>query len=198
MTPALVSLVAKRRFAAPGAAPRRVGVAGLRLVARLHAAALAALALSLPLWLIPPLVLRRAAADLGLAQLPRAGLRRARRARQPRRAQRADARASLAAARHGRDTGYLGAAPSLLWAASAALIVLAPLLVVVSVWLYTLVFAFSSLWFAHYALAALAALRAQRGRPAAVEVLLPLDPADGGAAAPARLAGPEAPRLPRL
>jgi hypothetical protein len=57
--------------------------------------------------------------------------------------------------------GYLGAAPSLLWAVSAATLILAPVLIVVSVWLYTLVFAFSALWFAHYALAALQRIRAE-------------------------------------
>ncbi len=56
--------------------------------------------------------------------------------------------------------GYLGAAPAALWALSALTLVLAPLVLVASVWLYTLVFVFSSLWFAHYLLAALAALRA--------------------------------------
>jgi hypothetical protein len=55
--------------------------------------------------------------------------------------------------------GALGAAPSLLWAVSALTLVLAPLLILVSIWLYTLVFAFSSLWFAHYLLAALQRLR---------------------------------------
>ena len=63
--------------------------------------------------------------------------------------------------------GYLSAAPSLVWAVSALALVLAPILIVVSVWLYTLVFAFSSLWFAHYALAALQALRAREGSRAA-------------------------------
>ena len=56
-------------------------------------------------------------------------------------------------------TGYIGAAPSLLWAFSATALILAPLLIVVAVWMYTLVFAFSGLWFAHYALAALQRLR---------------------------------------
>ena len=55
--------------------------------------------------------------------------------------------------------GYLGAVPSLLWAASAATLIFAPLLVLVSVWLYTLVFAFAASWFAHYALRALQELR---------------------------------------
>ena len=72
--------------------------------------------------------------------------------------------------------GYLGAAPTLLWALGAATLVLAPLLVLVSVWLYTLVFAFAALWFAHYALAALQQLRrASPDGPAAAD--LPLAPA---------------------
>jgi hypothetical protein len=51
--------------------------------------------------------------------------------------------------------GYLGAAPTLLWASGAIFLVLAPFLVAAAIWIYTLVFAFSSLWFAHYCLAAL-------------------------------------------
>jgi len=64
-------------------------------------------------------------------------------------------------------TGYLGAAPSLVWASgtlfAAAFVILAP----VAIWIYTLIFAFSSLWFAHYGLAALENLRAMPpARPA--------------------------------
>ena len=58
-------------------------------------------------------------------------------------------------------TGYLGAAPSLVWVSGAMAVVLAPLLVPLAIWVYTLVFAFAALWFAHYALAALQALRAE-------------------------------------
>jgi hypothetical protein len=58
-------------------------------------------------------------------------------------------------------SGYLGAAPSLLWASGAMLVALAPLLVPVAIWIYTLVFAFSSLWFAHFSLAALQRLRSE-------------------------------------
>ncbi|OGA83301.1 MAG: hypothetical protein A2711_12950 [Burkholderiales bacterium RIFCSPHIGHO2_01_FULL_63_240] len=57
--------------------------------------------------------------------------------------------------------GYLGAAPAAVWALGVLAIVLAPFILVVSLWLYTLVFVFSSLWFAHYLLAALAALRVE-------------------------------------
>jgi len=56
-------------------------------------------------------------------------------------------------------SGYLGAAPSLLWASGAMFIAMAPVLVPLAIWIYTLVFAFSSLWFAHYCLAALEQLR---------------------------------------
>jgi hypothetical protein len=62
--------------------------------------------------------------------------------------------------------GYLGAAPSIVWASgllfAAAFFVLVPL----AIWIYTLVFAFSALWFGHYCLDALAQLRAQRGAAA--------------------------------
>jgi hypothetical protein len=62
--------------------------------------------------------------------------------------------------------GYLGGAPSLIWAIAAMAFpmmpVLAPLLVPLFVWAYTLVFAFAALWYAHYGLAALAELRLRR------------------------------------
>lgn len=60
-------------------------------------------------------------------------------------------------------TGYLGGLPSLVWASgslfAAAFVVLVPL----AIWIYAGVFAFSSLWFTHYSLAALEALRAESG-----------------------------------
>jgi len=122
-------------------------------------AALAALVLSIPLWFVPPLVLvlppliwgwltcRVFAFDV-LAQHASAGERRylLRRHRWP-------------LLLMGVVSGYLGAVPSLLWAASAATLIFAPLLVVLSVWLYTLVFAFAACWFAHYLLAELQRLR---------------------------------------
>ena len=62
--------------------------------------------------------------------------------------------------------GLLGAAPSVVWASgllfAAAFFVLVPL----AIWIYTLVFAFSALWFAHYCLDALAQLRAARAAAA--------------------------------
>ena len=58
-------------------------------------------------------------------------------------------------------SGYLGALPSVLWASGAMFIAMAPVLVPLAIWVYTLVFAFSSLWFAHYCLAMLEKLRAR-------------------------------------
>ena len=51
------------------------------------------------------------------------------------------------------------------------MIVFAPVLVPLAVWIYTLVFAFSALWFAHYALSALQALRAERDGLPAVPIM---------------------------
>jgi hypothetical protein len=55
------------------------------------------------------------------------------------------------------------------------------ILVPVAIWIYTLVFAFSSLWFGHYCLAALEQLRADQSRPPY-----------GGVAGPASVALPDA------
>ena len=134
------------------------------LVAVLHRRGAGGHVLSVPLWFVPPLVLivppliwgwltyRVFAYDV-LVSHASAGERRAllRGHRWP--------LLSI-----GIVCGYLGAMPSLLWAASAATLIFAPVLVVASVWLYTLVFAFAALWFTHYLLAALEKLR----RPAAV------------------------------
>jgi hypothetical protein len=92
-------------------------------------------------------------------------------------------------------TGYLGAAPSVVWAFGALALPLMPLLVPVFVWLYTLVFALAALWFAHYCLAALHELRnapiEMPGAPVAsgaapVRELIELSPArpDASAALP--------------
>ena len=159
MAPALVSLVVKRRFADLEA--RRGAALWQSVLWSLGCTAVAvfALVLSIPLWLVPPLVLvlppliwgwltcRVMAFDV-LAEHASADERRTilRQQRWP-----------LLAI--GVICGYLGAAPTLLWAVGAATLIFAPLLVVVSVWLYTLVFAFAALWFAHFALAALQRLR---------------------------------------
>ncbi|RYF34248.1 MAG: EI24 domain-containing protein [Comamonadaceae bacterium] len=176
MAPALTRLVGERRFPALeqkkgasffGSVARSVGVTLLALLALL---------VSMPLWLIPPLVLvlppliwgwltYRVMSFDALAEHASA-----------------EERAELLRAHRlpllgiGVLCGYLGAAPSIVWASgvlfAAAFFVLVPL----AIWIYTLVFAFSALWFAHYCLDALNQLRAQRAAAAG-------PPSDGAAPA---------------
>jgi Etoposide-induced protein 2.4 (EI24) len=159
MTPSMVTLVEQRRFPQ---LQRKRGAGWWQSALRslgLMALALLLLVLSLPLWLIPPLALLLPPLIWGWLTYKvmsfdvLAGHASSEERRQLTREQHWPLLAI------GVVTGYLGAAPSLLWAISAATLVLAPVLVVLSVWLYTLVFAFSSLWFAHFALAALQRLR---------------------------------------
>jgi hypothetical protein len=160
MTPAIVDLVAARRF--PQLERKRGGGwwRGLAWSLGCTLVALLALLLSLPLWLVPPLVLVLPPLIWGWLTCRVLGY---------------DVLASHASTAERRQilheqrwpllaigivSGYLGAAPSLLWAVSAATLIFAPVLVLVSVWLYTLVFAFAACWFAHFALAELQRLRA--------------------------------------
>jgi MFS family permease len=166
MTPSIVALVAERRF--PQLERKRGGSwwQGLLWSLLCSVGALLVLFLSMPFWLIPPLVLvlppliwgwltyRVFAFDVladHASTEERHQLMRQHR---------------LPLLGMGVVTGYLSAAPSLIWAVSMMAVVLAPFLVLLTVWLYTLVFAFSTLWFAHYALAALAELRAAAAAPA--------------------------------
>jgi hypothetical protein len=171
MTPAIVDLVAARRF--PQLEQRRGAGWFQSAVWSLMcaAAALLALLLSVPLWLVPPLVLVIPPLIWGWLTCRVLGF---------------DVLAAHASAverrlilrKHrwpllamGMVCGLLSAVPSLLWALSAVTLILAPLMVVVSVWLYTLVFAFSTCWFAHYALHELQRLRAAEVPPAPPGVL---------------------------
>ncbi|TNF58383.1 MAG: EI24 domain-containing protein [Burkholderiales bacterium] len=167
MTPAMVALVGRRRFS--GLEKKRGGSLLVSILWSLGSTllALVVLVLSMPLWLIPPLVLilppliwgwltYRVFAFDALAEHASAD---------ERRQILKEHRGTLLAM--GIVSGYIGAAPSLLWASGALFIAMAPLLIPVAIWIYTLVFAFASLWFAHYGLAALQKLRADRG----VEVL---------------------------
>jgi hypothetical protein len=162
MTPAMLGLVALRRF--PLLERKHGGSFIGSLFGALWAtlAALVALLVSIPLWFVPPLVLIVPPLIWGWLAY---------------RVMSYDVFAEHASADERRElmrrhrhallgmgvlTGYLGAAPSLVWASGAIAIVFAPVLVPVAVWIYTLVFAFSALWFAHFALAALQALRRER------------------------------------
>ena len=68
-------------------------------------------------------------------------------------------------------TGLMGAAPSVVWASGALFAAAFVILIPIAIWIYMLVFAFSSLWFAHFALAALAEWRADEIGEAAAEVI---------------------------
>ncbi len=58
-------------------------------------------------------------------------------------------------------SGLLGALPGLVWVGGALLsVVLFPVLAVLSIWLYLIIFIFTGLWFQYYCLQALADLRA--------------------------------------
>ena len=161
MTPAMVALVAERRF--PHLERKKGGSWVAGLIWSLSSTLLAAVALivSLPLWLIPPLILVLPPLIWGWltyrvmsydALVDHASA-------EERQQIFKEHRASLLGI--GILSGYLGAAPSLLWASGAMFVAMAPILVPVAIWIYTLVFAFSSLWFTHYTLAALVQLRKQ-------------------------------------
>ena len=132
-----------------------------------------ALLLSIPLWLVPPLILvlppliwgwltYRVMSYDALANHASS---------QERQQIFKEHRGSLLAI--GIISGYLGAAPSVIWASGAMFVALAPVLVPVAIWIYTLVFAFSSLWFAHYTLEALEQLRLKNNALAQVNNALP-------------------------
>ncbi len=160
MMPALVRLVVQRRFA--GLEVRHEAPWWTSLSWSLGATLIALLVMmfSLPLWLIPPFGLILPPLIWGWLTY---------------RVMAFDALAGHATVQErvtllhehrmpllvmGVVSGYLGAAPSAVWAVLGAFsVVLAPLLILASVWVYTLVFAFSSLWFSHYLLAALRDLR---------------------------------------
>lgn len=162
MTPAMVALVAERRF---DTLERKKGAGVISSVLwSLGAVLVAAVALlaSVPLWLIPPLILivppliwgwltYRVMAFDALAEHASKDERRE-----------VMKRHRMQLLGMGVVAGYLGAAPTLLWASGVMFVVFAPIFIVAAIWVYTLVFAFSSLWFAHFCLDALHRLRAER------------------------------------
>jgi Etoposide-induced protein 2.4 (EI24) len=173
MTPALVRLVVQRRF--PDLERKNGGsVVGSVLWSLLSTLlALVAILVSVPLWFIPPLILvlppliwgwltyRVMAYDALVDHASKEERR-------------------ILFRRHrgvllgmGILCGYLGAAPSLVWASGALFAAAFVILVPVAIWIYTLVFAFSSLWFAHYCLAALQALRSPAVSPQASHTVQP-------------------------
>jgi len=176
MTPSLVALVSERRF--PSLERRRGGSFWRGMLFALGTSLLAVLALvvSTPLWLIPPLVV--VLPPLIWGWLTYRVMVYDALAEHASREERAELlrRHRLWLLAIGILTGYLSAAPGLVWAIGAMAIVFAPLLVPLAIWIYTFVFAFSSLWFAHYGLAALAALRAEQTPAVTTPVLAAAEP----------------------
>ena len=162
MTPALTHFVAQQRFAQLARKEGGYFILGLGWALLSTLLALVALVVSIPLWFIPPLILVLPPLIWGWLTY---------------RVMAFDALASHASGEERRELfrrhhlsllgmgvfcGYLGTAPSVIWASgvlfAAAFVVLVP----IGIWLYTWVFALSSLWFAHYCLQALHNLRQER------------------------------------
>ncbi len=176
MTPALTSLVAEKRFPALERCKGGsfLGSLGWSLLSTLLA--LVALVVSMPLWLVPPLILvlppliwgwltYRVMAFDALAEHASLEERREIFRRH---------RLSLMAI--GVFCGFLGAAPSLIWASGALLAAAFVVLVPLAIWIYAVVFALSSLWFAHFCLSALQQLRAERAsRPVPAAEVFDMD-----------------------
>jgi hypothetical protein len=159
MTPALVNLVGARRFQN---LERKQGGAVLQsLVWTLMSVILAmgALILTLPLWWIPPLAMLLPALIWGWLTY---------------RVMTYDVLAEHASKQErvelmrryrfqllgmGVLTGAMGAAPSLVWASGALFAAAFVILIPIAVWIYTLVFVFSALWYVHFLLVALSDLR---------------------------------------
>ena len=160
VTPVLVDWVAARRFAG---LQRRGGAAGWWASAAWSLGctllALGVLVISLPLWFVPPLAVVIPPLVWGwlAARVFSFDTLALHATTQERRMIMHERRWTMLLM--GIACGLMGSLPSLIWALGALTLVFAPLLVLASVWLYTLVFAFASLWFAHFTLAQLSRLR---------------------------------------
>ena len=165
MAPWMVKLVAKRRF--PALEKLRGGTIIGSVFHALWVTLVAAVVMvfSMPLWLIPPLILILPPVIWGWLTY---------------RVMSYDVLADHATRQERREivrahrwtllgmgvlSGYVSMLPSMVWGIGAALIY-APFVIVAAIWIYTLVFAFTGLWFGHYLLSALADLREFRAREA--------------------------------
>jgi hypothetical protein len=172
MAPWMVKLVAKRRF--PGLEKLRGGTIVGSVFHALWVTLVAAVVMvfSMPLWLIPPLILILPPVIWGWLTY---------------RVMSYDVLADHATRQERREivrahrwtllgmgvlSGYVSMLPSMVWGIGAALIY-APFVIVAAIWIYTLVFAFTGLWFGHYLLSALADLREFRAREAKAQEALP-------------------------
>ena len=159
ITPAIVTMVSRRRF--PTLERRHGGSWWLGLFASLAftVGALLMVMVTLPFWLIPGLALVLPPVIWGWLTARVMGFDAlAEHASQPER------EAILRAHRWpmlimGIVCGFLCGVPSMIWTLSMQLIIFAPFIMVGVIWLYTMIFTFSALWFTHYGLAVLASLR---------------------------------------
>ena len=169
ITPAVVSMIGRRRF--PSMERRHGGswLGGLFLSLAYSAAALFMVMVSLPFWLIPGIALvvppliwgwltERIMGFDALAEHASVAEREA-----IRRAHRGPMLTM------GIVSGFLCGIPSLIWTISIKLLVLAPIVMPAALWLYTMIFTFSALWFTHYSLAVLASLRVAESAMRAVQ-----------------------------
>lgn len=165
MTPALVNVVAARRYPQLW---RKKGASFIgSVVYALTATAMAfgLLVASMPLWLLPPLFMVLPPLIWGWLNARMFAF---------------DALADHASSEEreqlmqthryrfwamGVISGFLGTLPSVLWAFGVLWVVLAPVLLPLAMWVYTLVFAFSALWFVHFSLEALHQLRSTTVQP---------------------------------
>jgi hypothetical protein len=161
MTPSMVNLVAARRYPQ---LVRKKGASFLSSVVYALMSTVVALGLflvSMPLWLLPPLFMLLPPLIWGWLNYRMFAF---------------DALADHASVEERRQImdihryrfwamgmlcGFLGTLPSVLWASGVLWLVLAPVLLPLAMWAYTLVFAFSALWFVHFSLDALHELRSQ-------------------------------------
>jgi hypothetical protein len=163
MTPALVDLVVQRRFAHLALKHGGTTLTSLAWTVGSTLIATLAMLISLPLWAVPPLmfivppliwgwlsyrVMVFDALVMHASREERLAIGRQHR---------------LWLLLIGVLTGYLGALPSLVWASGAVFAAAFLVLIPAAIWIYAFVFAFTSLWFTHYSLAALEALRAESG-----------------------------------
>lgn len=166
LAPAVLRLVAGRRFPTLERRGPDSVLGSLAWSLGHTVLALLALVVSLPLWLVPPLILIVPPLIWGWLtyRVMSFDALDVHASTDERRAVLRQHRAPLLVI--GIICGYLGAAPAVVWASMTLFAVAFAVLIPLAVWIYTLVFAFSALWFTHYALAALQALR--QGAPATI------------------------------
>jgi hypothetical protein len=159
MTPAMVSLVGERRFPALEKKHGANMALGIAWSLGHIAVAIIALLASIPLWFVPPLILIVPPLIWGILtyRVLSYDVLQTHANKPERVALMREHRGALLGM--GVVSGYLGAAPGLIWASGVMTVLFAPVIVPLAMWAYTLVFAFSSLWFSHYLLQALTEMR---------------------------------------